>query len=42
MAECEEILKATPGVEYVSSVTGYNFLTGVNMSYSGVFFISLG
>jgi hydrophobe/amphiphile efflux-1 (HAE1) family protein len=41
MAECEEILKATPGVEYVSTVTGYNFLTGVNTSYSGVFFISL-
>ena len=41
MAECEEILKATPGVEYVSTVTGYNFLIGVNTSYSGVFFISL-
>ena len=41
MEQCEEILKATPGVEYVSTVTGYNFLTGVNTSYSGVFFISL-
>jgi HAE1 family hydrophobic/amphiphilic exporter-1 len=41
MKQCEEILKATPGVEYYSTVTGYNFLTGVNTSYSGIFFISL-
>ncbi len=41
MKQCEEILQATPGVEYVSTVTGYNFLTGVNTTYSGVFFISL-
>ena len=41
MRQCEDILKATPGVEYVSTVTGVNFLTGVNMSYSGVFFVSL-
>lgn len=41
MKQCEEILKSTPGVEYYSTVTGYNFLTGVNTSYSGIFFISL-
>jgi hydrophobic/amphiphilic exporter-1 (mainly G- bacteria), HAE1 family len=41
MKQCEEILKMTPGVEFYSTVTGYNFLTGVNTSYSGIFFISL-
>ena len=41
MRQCEEILKKTPGVEYYSTVIGYNFLTGVNTTYSGVFFISL-
>ncbi len=41
MRQCEEILKATPGVEYYSTVTGYNFLSSVNTSYSGIFFISL-
>ena len=41
MKQCEEILSKTPGVEYYSTVTGYNFLTGVNTSYSGIFFISL-
>ncbi len=41
MKQCEEILKATPGVEYYSTVTGLNFLSGVNTTYSGIFFISL-
>ncbi len=41
MKRCEEILKATPGVEYYSTVTGLNFLSGVNTTYSGIFFISL-
>jgi HAE1 family hydrophobic/amphiphilic exporter-1 len=41
MRQCEEILKATPGVEYVSTVVGTNFLTGVNATYSGIFFVSL-
>ena len=41
MKQCEQILKETPGVEFYSTVTGYNFLTGVNTSYSGIFFISL-
>lgn len=41
MRQAEEILKATPGVEYVTTVTGYNFLSGVNTSYSGIFFVTL-
>ena len=41
MKQCEEILKQTPGIEYYSTVTGLNFLSGVNTTYSGVFFISL-
>src|SRR5690349_14024813 len=41
MKQCEEILKNTPGVEYYSTVTGLNFLSGVNTTYSGIFFISL-
>ena len=41
MRQCEEILKATPGVEYYSTVTGLNFLSGVNTTYSGIFFVSL-
>ena len=39
MRQCEEILKNTPGVGYYSTATGWNFLTGVNTTYSGVFFI---
>ncbi len=41
MRQCEEILKNTPGVEYYTTVTGLNFLSGVNTTYSGIFFISL-
>ncbi len=41
MKKCEEILKNTPGIEYYSTVTGLNFLSGVNTTYSGIFFISL-
>ena len=41
MRQCERILQSTPGVEYVSTVTGYNFLSQVNTTYSGVFFVSL-
>jgi HAE1 family hydrophobic/amphiphilic exporter-1 len=41
MRQCEDILKKTPGVEYYSTVTGLNFLSGVNTTYSGIFFISL-
>ncbi|HEY6070625.1 MAG TPA: efflux RND transporter permease subunit, partial [Chthoniobacterales bacterium] len=41
MKQCEEILKNTPGVKYFSTVTGLNFLSGVNTTYSGIFFVSL-
>jgi HAE1 family hydrophobic/amphiphilic exporter-1 len=41
MRQCEKILKETPGIEYYSTVTGLNFLSGVNTTYSGIFFISL-
>jgi HAE1 family hydrophobic/amphiphilic exporter-1 len=41
MRQCEEILKKTPGIQYYSTVTGLNFLSGVNTTYSGIFFISL-
>ena len=41
MRQAEEMLKATPGVEYVTTVTGYNFLSGVNTTYSGIFFVTL-
>jgi HAE1 family hydrophobic/amphiphilic exporter-1 len=41
MRQCEQILKATPGIEYYSTVTGINFLSGVNTTYSGIFFVSL-
>jgi HAE1 family hydrophobic/amphiphilic exporter-1 len=41
MRQCEDILKKTPGVEYYSTVNGLNFLSGVNTTYSGIFFISL-
>jgi HAE1 family hydrophobic/amphiphilic exporter-1 len=41
MQQCEGILKNTPGIQYYSAVTGLNFLSGVNTTYSGIFFISL-
>jgi HAE1 family hydrophobic/amphiphilic exporter-1 len=37
----EEILKNTPGVEYYSSVIGYNMLSQANTTYNTFFFISL-
>lgn len=41
MREAEAILRNTPGVEYVTTVNGYNFLSGVNTTYSGIFFVTL-
>jgi HAE1 family hydrophobic/amphiphilic exporter-1 len=41
MKQCEQVLKNTPGIQYYSTVTGLNFLSGVNTTYSGIFFISL-
>jgi len=37
----EEILKNTPGVEYYSSVIGYNMLSQASTTYNTFFFISL-
>ena len=41
MMEAEKIIQATPGVEYVTSIDGYNFLSGVNTTYTGAFFVTL-
>ncbi len=37
----EEILKNTPGVEYYSSVIGFNMLSQANTTYNTFFFIAL-
>ncbi|MCL6621209.1 MAG: multidrug efflux RND transporter permease subunit [Syntrophobacterales bacterium] len=39
--QIEEIMLATPGVEYVTSVIGYSMLSGVSNTYSGFFFVTL-
>lgn len=39
--EAEAILLSTPGIEYVTSIDGFNFLSGVNTTYSGAFFVTL-
>ncbi len=39
--QVEEIIQNTPGVENVSSVVGFNLLSGVSTSYNSFFFISL-
>ena len=41
MRQAEEILKATPGVKFYSTVVGYSMLSGVQNTYSGFFFITL-
>ena len=38
--QCEELLKNTPGIQYYSSVVGYNMLSGVQNTYSAFFFIT--
>jgi hydrophobic/amphiphilic exporter-1 (mainly G- bacteria), HAE1 family len=40
-AQIERILLDTPGVEYVTSIVGYNLLSSVQSTYTGFFFISL-
>jgi HAE1 family hydrophobic/amphiphilic exporter-1 len=40
-AAVEKILMETPGVEYVTTVSGYSMLSGVSNTYSGFFFVSL-
>ncbi len=39
--EIENILLKTPGVQYVSSIVGFNLLSTVQSTYTGFFFISL-
>jgi HAE1 family hydrophobic/amphiphilic exporter-1 len=39
--EVEQVAMQTPGVDYVSSVIGFNMLSGVTTSYNSFFFISL-
>jgi HAE1 family hydrophobic/amphiphilic exporter-1 len=39
--EVEKIMMDTPGVQYVSTVSGFSLLSGVNATYSAFFFISL-
>lgn len=41
MKEAEAILQKTPGVEFVTAVAGTNFLSGVNTTYAGIFFVTL-
>jgi hydrophobic/amphiphilic exporter-1 (mainly G- bacteria), HAE1 family len=40
-SEVEKIIMETPGVEYVTTVTGFSLLSGVTNTYSGFFFITL-
>jgi hydrophobic/amphiphilic exporter-1 (mainly G- bacteria), HAE1 family len=37
----EDILRNTPGVEYVTTIAGFSLLSQVNTSYNGFFFVSL-
>jgi len=37
----EDILARTPGIEYTSTVAGFNLLSGVQNTYSGFFFVTL-
>jgi HAE1 family hydrophobic/amphiphilic exporter-1 len=37
----EKMIMETPGVEYVTTVSGYSMLSGVANTYSGFFFVSL-
>jgi HAE1 family hydrophobic/amphiphilic exporter-1 len=39
--EMEKVIMETPGVEFVTTVTGYSMLSGVTNTYSAFFFISL-
>jgi HAE1 family hydrophobic/amphiphilic exporter-1 len=39
--EIENILLKTPGVEYVTSIVGFNLLSSVQSTYTGFFFITL-
>ncbi|MGA8043738.1 MAG: efflux RND transporter permease subunit, partial [Terracidiphilus sp.] len=38
--QVEDLILKTPGVEHVSSVVGYNMLSGVNSTFNAFFFVS--
>ena len=40
-SQIEEILLKTPGVEFVTSIVGFNLLSTVQSTYNGFFFITL-
>ncbi len=40
-SQIEEILRKTPGVQYVTTVVGFNLLSSVQATYNGFFFITL-
>jgi HAE1 family hydrophobic/amphiphilic exporter-1 len=40
-ARVEEILRKTPGVDHVTTVVGYNMLSGVQNTYSSFFWVTL-
>ena len=40
-SQIEEILLKTPGVEFVTSIVGFNLLSTVQSTYTGFFFITL-
>ncbi|MBE2180813.1 MAG: multidrug efflux RND transporter permease subunit [Chthoniobacterales bacterium] len=39
--EIEKIMMATPGVEYVTTIVGFNLLSQVQTTYNGFFFVTL-
>ncbi len=39
--QVEDILRKTPGVEYVTTVVGFNLLSSVQATYNGFFFVAL-
>jgi len=39
--QVEEILRKTPGIEHVTSVVGYNMISGVQNTYSSFFWVTL-
>ena len=38
--DVEDMIRKVPGVEYVSTVVGYNMLSGVNSTFNAFFFVS--
>lgn len=40
-AQVEDILRSSPGIDHVTTVVGYNMLSGVQNTYSGFFWVTL-